>query len=139
MADQIIDAATAIVAAYVSNNSVAASDLPTLIEKIHGAIKRLADGPTEEVPSAKLEPAVSIKKSVTPDFIICLEDGKKFKSLKRHLRSHFDMSPDQYRAKWGLPDDYPMVASNYSAQRSNVAKTTGLGMLRTRGQARKTK
>jgi predicted transcriptional regulator len=134
--DTTINVTAGIVGAYVSNNSVGASDLPMLIEQIHGAIRRLADGPTEDAPTAKLEPAVSIKKSVTPDFIICLEDGKKFKSLKRHLRSHFDMSPDQYRAKWGLPDDYPMVAPNYSAQRSNLAKTTGLGLVRTRGPAR---
>jgi predicted transcriptional regulator len=134
-----IDVTTAIVAAYVSNNSVGASDLPMLIEKIHGAIKRLADGPTEEAPSAKLEPAVSIKKSVTPDFIICLEDGKKFKSLKRHLRASFDMSPDDYRAKWALSDDYPMVAPNYSAQRSSLAKSVGLGHTRKSGPVRKGK
>jgi predicted transcriptional regulator len=115
-----------IVSAYVSHNSISTHDLPTLISAVHTALKNL--GATAPVEAAlELKPAVSIKKSVTPDFIICLDDGKKFKSLKRHLMTHFQMTPDDYRAKWGLPDDYPMVAPNYAAVRSSLAKTNGLG------------
>jgi predicted transcriptional regulator len=115
-----------IVSAYVSHNSISTHDLPTLISSVHAALKLL--GAAEPVEAAlELKPAVSIKKSVTPDFIICLEDGKKFKSLKRHLMTHFQMTPDEYRAKWGLPDDYPMVAPSYAAVRSTLAKSNGLG------------
>jgi predicted transcriptional regulator len=115
-----------IVSAYVSHNSISSHDLPTLISSVHAALKTLGAVAPVETP-LELRPAVAIKKSVTPDFIICLEDGKKFKSLKRHLMTHFQMTPDEYRAKWGLPDDYPMVAPNYAAVRSTLAKSNGLG------------
>ncbi len=123
---QFIELAADIVGSYVANNSVAARDLPALIEKVHTALREVATGsmPVEEVP---LVPAVPVRRSVTPDYIICLEDGKKFKSLKRHLRTKFDMSPEQYRAKWSLPKDYPMVAPNYAASRSALAHQMGLG------------
>ncbi|CAM5775007.1 MucR family transcriptional regulator [Labrys miyagiensis] len=128
--------AAEIVAAYVSNNSVSAASLPTLIGDVHLALQRLKSGESApaEAEQPKLMPAVPIKKSVTPDFIICLEDGKKFKSLKRHLSSTYDMTPDDYRAKWGLPNDYPMVAPNYAAQRSSLARSMGLG---SKGRGRK--
>ena len=113
-----------IVAAYVSNNPVPVGELPKLIGDIHAALNGIGTPAIE--PVIKQEPAVSIKKSVTPDFIICLEDGKKFKSLKRHLQ-HFNLTPDQYRQKWNLPTDYPMVAPNYAATRSALAKSSGLG------------
>jgi predicted transcriptional regulator len=117
-----------IVSAYVSRNSVTPSGLPALIESIHSALTNL--GAVEAVPSTEaLVPAVPIRKSISPGFLICLDDGKKFKSLKRHLASH-GMTPDQYRAKWGLPDSYPMVAPEYAATRSALAKSIGLGQLR---------
>lgn len=128
-----IDLAADIVSAYVSNNSVPASELPALISDIHGALVRLGGNPVEE-PSEPQKPAVSVKKSIAADFIICLEDGKKFKSLKRHLRTQYNMSPEQYREKWGLPADYPMVAPNYAAARSRLAKEMGLGQQRRRGR-----
>ena len=115
-----------IVSAYVSNNSVASNDLPGLIANIHLALLRVSNAPQESV-AEPLKPAVPIKKSITPDYLICLEDGKKFKSLKRHIRTRYDMSPDAYREKWGLPSDYPMVAPNYAQTRSNLAKQMGLG------------
>ncbi|QRM28314.1 MucR family transcriptional regulator [Microvirga sp. VF16] len=118
-----------IVSAYVSNNSVPAADLPVLLNSVYAALTKTAQGQSQE-PSAELTPAVAIKKSVTSDYIICLEDGKKFKSLKRHLRSTYDMTPEQYRAKWNLPADYPMVAPNYAKARSELAKTMGLGQQR---------
>jgi predicted transcriptional regulator len=114
-----------IVAAHVSNNSVAVSDLPILIANVHGALVGLG-GPAP-VPQAKLEPAVSIRASVKPDYIVCLDDGKKLKMLKRHLMTHYGITPDEYRAKWGLPADYPMVAPNYAEQRRNLAVKIGLG------------
>ena len=115
-----------IVSAYVSHNSISTHDLPTLISSVHAALKTLgAAAPVEA--ALELKPAVPIKKSVTADFIICLEDGKKFKALKRHLMTHFQMTPDDYRTKWGLPDDYPMVAPSYAAVRSTLAKSNGLG------------
>ena len=117
-----------IVAAHVSNNSVAVSDLPILIQNVHGALAGLGAAAAE--PEAKQEPAVSIRSSVKPDFIVCLEDGKKLKMLKRHLMTHYQMTPDQYRAKWGLPADYPMVAPNYAEQRRTLAKKIGLGTKR---------
>ena len=128
-----IDLAADIVSAYVSNNSVPASELPALISDIHGALVRLGGNPVEEPPEPQ-KPAVSVKKSIAADFIICLEDGKKFKSLKRHLRTQYNMSPEQYREKWGLPADYPMVAPNYAAARSRLAKEMGLGQQRRRGR-----
>lgn len=114
-----------IVAAYVSNNPVPVAELPKLIGDIHVALQNVGTPVAE--PAVKLEPAVSIRKSVTPDYIICLEDGKKFKSLKRHLSTHYDLSPEEYRQKWSLPVDYPMVAPNYAAARSALAKAAGLG------------
>ena len=121
-----------IVSAYVSNNSVAAAELPALIGEIHQALTRASGGVLVDggETSDELRPAVPIKKSVTDDYIICLEDGKRFKSLKRHLRTHYKMSPDQYRAKWKLPPTYPMVAPNYAAARSQLAKRMGLGTRR---------
>jgi predicted transcriptional regulator len=116
-----------IVAAYVGNNHVGRDDLGSLIQLVHGALNMTPEAGEAPVEAAPLKPAVSIKKSITPDYIICLEDGKSFKSLKRHLASHYDLTPDEYRRKWGLPSDYPMVAANYSAQRSQLAKSLGLG------------
>jgi predicted transcriptional regulator len=126
-----IELAADIVSAYVSNNSVSASDLPSLIGDVHGALLRVSTG-VQEPPVEAPKPAVSVKKSVTPDHIVCLEDGKKFKSLKRHLRTQYNMSPEEYREKWGLSSDYPMVAPNYAAARSNLAKQMGLGQQRRR-------
>ena len=120
-----VELAAEIVASYVAHNSVPASELAHLIHNVHSALTSLGQPVVEEVKHQ--EPAVPLKKSVTPDYIICLEDGKKFKSLKRHLRTKFEMSPDQYRAKWGLPSDYPMVAPSYAAARSNLARAMGLG------------
>ena len=113
-----------IVSAYVSNNAVSPTDLPGLIASTHSAMRSLSA--SAEQPAEDLKPAVPIKKSVTPDFIICLDDGKKFKSMKRHLAG-LGMTPDEYRAKWGLASDYPMVAPNYAATRSALAKSNGLG------------
>jgi predicted transcriptional regulator len=130
-----IELAADIVSAYVSNNSVAATDLPSLIGDVHSALLRISTG-VMEAPVEAPKPAIAIKKSVTPDYIICLEDGKKFKSLKRHLRTQYNMSPEEYREKWGLPPDYPMVAPNYAQARSNLAKQMGLGQQRRRKSAR---
>ncbi len=121
-----------IVSAYLANNSVAASEIPALINQVHSALQRVASG-TVGNSGDPLKPAVSVKKSVKPDYIVCLEDGKKFKSLKRHLRSQYNMTPEQYRERWSLPADYPMVAPNYAAARSNLAKQMGLGQQRRRG------
>jgi predicted transcriptional regulator len=124
-----IDLAAQIVASYVANNSVMPTDLPDLIQSIHSALSSLGSASVEE-PAKRQEPAVSVKKSLNRDFIICLEDGKKFKSLKRHLRTTHNLSPEEYRAKWNLPSDYPMVAPAYSAARSELAKSMGLGQQR---------
>jgi len=124
--NDLIDLSTEIVSAYVSHNALSVNDLPKLIADVHTALRGLQGGAVPE-PSEELKPAVPVKKSVAADYIICLEDGKKFKSLKRHLRTHYDMSPEEYRDKWGLPADYPMVAPNYSATRSRLAKDNGLG------------
>jgi len=115
-----------IVSAYVANNALSGDKIAELISSIYGALNR-ASLQGVEPPKVELKPTVAIKKSVTPDYIICLEDGHKFKSLKRHLKSHYDMSPEEYREKWGLAHDYPMVAPAYAATRSNLAKTMGLG------------
>lgn len=124
--DDIIALTADVVAAYVSNNPVPAAELPALIGQVFASLKGVAGG--EKVEAAEpLKPAVPIKKSVTPEYIVCLEDGKKFKSLKRHLGVHYGLTPDEYRAKWGLPADYPMVAPNYAATRSALAKSMGLG------------
>lgn len=125
-ADNALDLVADIVSAYVSNNSLSAAELPALIASVHGALNQVTTGKVEE-PAVELKPAVSVKKSITPDAIICLEDGKSFKSLKRHLATKYGMTPDDYRARWGLPKDYPMVAPNYAAARSALAKTMGLG------------
>ncbi len=125
----LIELASEIVSAYVTKNSVPVGELPALIGSVHSALMKLGSTP-QELPAAALTPAVSIKKSITPDFIVCLEDGKKFKSLKRHLRTAFDLTPDQYRVRWSLPQDYPMVAPNYAAARSELAKSMGLGQQR---------
>ena len=129
--DNLIELTAEIVAAYVSNNNVASSDITTLINEVHTALHRTAAG-TAMPDREPLTPAVPIRKSVTPDSIVCLEDGKKFKSLKRHLRTHYDLTPEEYREKWGLPSDYPMVAPNYAKARSALAKEMGLGQKRAR-------
>ena len=123
-----------VVAAYVSNNSVPVSELPGLIADVYGALGRTTTAPAAPL-AEKPKPAVPVKKSVTDDFIICLEDGKKFKSLKRHLMTHYSLTPEDYREKWDLPADYPMVAPNYAAARSRLAKQMGLGHKRRRGRA----
>jgi predicted transcriptional regulator len=118
-----------IVSAYVSNNTVPSGEIPSLISQVYSALMRVSGG--QAVASAEpLKPAVSVKRSITPEYLVCLEDGKKFKSLKRHLRTQYDMTPEKYREKWGLPSDYPMVAPNYAAARSQLAKQMGLGQQR---------
>jgi predicted transcriptional regulator len=123
---EIIEMTADIVSAFVGNNAVAATDLPFLIQAVHSALAGMS-APVEVVEPAVREPAVPLKRSITPEFLICLEDGRKFKSLKRHLRTKYNMSPEDYRAKWGLPKDYPMVAPNYAKARSDLAKQMGLG------------
>ncbi|MEZ5960206.1 MAG: MucR family transcriptional regulator [Hyphomonadaceae bacterium] len=129
---ELVRMAAEIAAAYVSANPVQAQDIPGLIRTVHSALLEVA-GAGAAAPDSTPEPAVSIKKSVTADYIICLEDGKKFKSLKRHLRTRYGMTPDDYRTKWGLAHDYPMVAPNYAKERSNLAKRMGLGQSRKGG------
>lgn len=124
-----VDLTAKIVSAYVSNNATTASDIPTLIAQVHAALQRVAKGGEAAAPEPA-RPAIAVKKSMTPDYLVCLEDGKRFKSLKRHLRSRYNMSPEQYREKWGLPDDYPMVAPNYATARSQLARKMGLGQQR---------
>lgn len=119
-----LELTTEIVSAYVGNNPVQSSELANLIRNVHETLQGLAG---EEKPVVEAKPAIPVKKSVTDDYIICLEDGKKFKSLKRHLRAKYDMTPDEYREKWGLPFDYPMVAPSYARKRSQLAKKMGLG------------
>jgi predicted transcriptional regulator len=126
-----IELTAQIVSAYVGNNTVPAHDLSALINQVHSALSRVSTGQSES-PGEPLKPAVSVKRSITPDYIVCLEDGKKFKSLKRHLRTQYHMTPEQYREKWALPPDYPMVAPNYAAARSQLAKQMGLGQQRRR-------
>ncbi|MBP0438877.1 MucR family transcriptional regulator [Tianweitania sediminis] len=125
--DSLMELTADVVAAYVSNNSVPASELPSLIAEIHAALGRVGSVAAEPVAPEKQKPAINPKKSVHDDFIVCLEDGKKFKSLKRHLMTHYNMTPEQYREKWGLDASYPMVAPNYAAARSQLAKSMGLG------------
>jgi predicted transcriptional regulator len=129
--DHLVALAANIVCAYVSNNTVNAADLPGVIGAVHSALAQ-ATGGQAPVPVARedLKPAISLKKSITPEYLICLEDGKKFKSLKRHIRTHYNLSPEEYRDKWGLPHDYPMVAPNYAEARSALAKKMGLGTRR---------
>ncbi len=122
--NELLELTTEIVSAHVSNNTLPVSDLPQLIQDVYRTLSAVGSG---SAPSEKLQPAVPVKKSVTPDFIICLEDGKKLKMLKRHLKTAYDMTPDEYRERWGLPRDYPMVAPNYAKHRSSLAKKIGLG------------
>jgi len=123
---------TEIVAAHVSNNNVAVSDLPTLINQIYNSLANIGTAPA--APAARPQPAISVKKSVQPDYIVCLEDGKKLKMLKRHLKTAYNLTPDAYRERWGLAPDYPMVAPNYARQRSRLAKEIGLGTRARRGR-----
>jgi predicted transcriptional regulator len=125
----LIEMTVDIVSAYVSSHEVPAEKAPALIRTVYETLSELTNG-VPSAPVVKAEPAVSIKKSLTADYIICLEDGKRFKSLKRHLRSRYNMSPEEYRTKWGLPSDYPMVAPNYAKARSALAKRMGLGRRR---------
>ena len=123
---EVIEMTADIVSAYVGNNSVTAADLPALIQSVHRALAGISTG-SDVAEATPKEPAVPIRRSITPDFLVCLEDGRKFKSLKRHLRTKYNMSPEEYRAKWALPKDYPMVAPNYAKARSDLAKQMGLG------------
>jgi predicted transcriptional regulator len=125
---ELIALTAKIVSAHVANNNVVVGDLPVLIENVHAALAALNDAPAPVEP--KQEPAVSIRASIKPDYIVCLEDGKKLKMLKRHLMTHYQMTPEQYRTKWNLPSDYPMVAPNYAEQRRSLAKKIGLGTQR---------
>jgi predicted transcriptional regulator len=125
---KFIELTANIVSAYVGNHSVPAGDIPGLISQIHSALSRVSSG--ADLNSEPLKPAVPVKKSITPEYLVCLEDGKKFKSLKRHLRTQYNMTPEQYRDKWDLPADYPMVAPNYAQARSALAKQMGLGQQR---------
>ena len=124
----LVHLTASVVSAYVGANTVPQQDLPALIRGVYASLRDLSAAPVPE--RGVLEPAVPVKRSITPDHLICLEDGKKFKSLKRHLRTRYGMSPDEYRAKWSLPPDYPMVAPNYAKERSNLAKRMGLGHAR---------
>ena len=124
--DELLKLASEIIAAYVSNNPVPVSDLPGMIKSVHATLGGLASGGASESTTSQ-KPAVPVKRSITPEYIVCLEDGKKLKMLKRYLRSNYGLTPEEYRSKWGLPADYPMVAPNYSAQRSDFAKKIGLG------------
>ena len=126
-----IDLTAGIVSAYLSNNPTPAAEIPALISQVHAALVRVSNG-RSETPLEPARPAVSLKKSVTSDYLVCLEDGKRFKSLKRHLRTKYNMTPEQYREKWGLPADYPMVAPSYAVARSQLAKEMGLGQQRRR-------
>jgi predicted transcriptional regulator len=125
----LMELTTSIVSAYVQHNSVPSAELPALIGQVHTALTRISGEHGEALGDAP-RPAIPVKKSIAPDYIICLEDGKKFKSLKRHLRTHYNLTPEQYREKWSLGSDYPMVAPNYAAARSHLAKQMGLGQQR---------
>ena len=133
--DTLLTLTADIVAAHVSNNSVAVNDLPILIQNVHTALTGISH--TTAAPEARPEPKVSIRSSIKPDYIVCLEDGKKLKMLKRHLMTHYNLTPDQYRQKWGLSADYPMVAPNYAEQRRTLAKSIGLGTKRKRSRGGK--
>jgi predicted transcriptional regulator len=124
--DLLLDAACRIVAAYVRNNHLSPAELPSVIKNIHATLGGLSPMQHSDAPTPQ-KPAISVKKSITPDYIVCLEDGKKLKMLKRYLRTRYGISPDEYRTKWGLPADYPLVAPNYAARRSEFAKKIGLG------------
>src|SRR5512143_1118841 len=133
--DTLLTLTADIVAAHVSNNSVAVNDLPNLIQNVHGALSGISR--ISSAPEPRPEPKVSIRSSVKPDYVVCLEDGKKLKMLKRHLMTHYNMTPEQYRQKWGLSPDYPMVAPNYAEQRRKLAKSIGLGTKRRRTRSGK--
>jgi predicted transcriptional regulator len=133
--DTLLTLTADIVAAHVSNNSVAVNDLPNLIQNVHSALSGISRA--SAAPEARPEPKVSIRSSIKTDYIVCLEDGKRLKMLKRHLMTHYNMTPDQYRQKWGLASDYPMVAPNYAEQRRKLAKSIGLGTKRRRTRAAK--
>jgi len=133
--EELLRMTTNVVAAYVSNNTLPTAQLAEVINAVYGSLKSL-EGQVVQVPPEPLKPAVPIRKSVTPEFLICLEDGKKLKMLKRHLRSTYNMTPDEYRSKWGLVPDYPMVAPNYAERRSEFAKKIGLGRSTGRRSAR---
>ena len=135
LGETLITLTADIVSAHVSNNSVSVNDLPTLIQNVHNALSSLGTPVAE--PEVKQEPAVSVRSSIKPDYIVCLEDGKKLKMLKRHLMTHYQMTPDQYRQKWNLAADYPMVAPNYAEQRRSLAKKIGLGTKRKRTAAKR--
>jgi predicted transcriptional regulator len=135
--DTLLTLTADIVAAHVSNNSVAVNDLPQLIANVHGALATLGSGGA--APEVRAEPKVPIRSSIKPDYIVCLEDGKRLKMLKRHLMTHYQMTPDQYRQKWGLNSDYPMVAPNYAEQRRTLAKSIGLGTKRRKTTTAKAK
>ena len=124
--EEVLRMTSEVVAAYLSNNMLPSTQIPEVIKTVHASLRELSDASSEAEKEAP-KPAVPIRRSVTPDFIVCLEDGKKLKMLKRHLRTTYNMTPDEYRAKWGLPPDYPMVAPNYAKQRSEFAKRIGLG------------
>lgn len=126
---ELLELTADLISAYVSNNPVPTAELPALIAQVHESLKNLGTAAEEQQPE-KLTPAVSVRRSITDDHLVCLEDGKKFKSLKRHLATHHDMTPEEYRAKWNLPADYPMVAPAYAAARSQLAKEMGLGRKR---------
>lgn len=124
--DGLLALTTEVVVAYLKNNPVSTAEVPTIITSVHAALRAL-DGVGAEAPEEKPTPAVPVRRSITPEFLVCLEDGRKLKTLKRHLRAAYDMTPEEYRAKWGLPADYPMVAPNYARQRSEFARKIGLG------------
>ena len=124
--DELLRMTADVVSAYVSNNTLATAQLADVIQAVYNSLRAL-EGQVAEPPSEPLKPAVPVRKSITPEYLVCLEDGKKLKMLKRHLRSTYNLTPDEYRAKWGLPPDYPMVAPNYAKQRSKLAKQIGLG------------
>ncbi len=130
--NQLLALTTEIVAAHVSNNTVALGDLPQLINQVYNSLANIGVAPV--APTMRPQPAISVKKSVQPDYIVCLEDGKKLKMLKRHLKTAYNMSPEAYRERWGLSPDYPMVAPNYARQRSHLAKEIGLGTRARRGR-----
>ena len=134
MDDTLLTLTADIVAAHVSNNSVAVNDLPNLIQNVHQALATISNAAA--APEPRQDPAVSIRSSIKPDYIVCLEDGKKLKMLKRHLMTHYSMMPDEYRRKWGLNSDYPMVAPNYAEQRRTLAKSIGLGTKRGKRKAK---
>jgi predicted transcriptional regulator len=133
-AGDLLALTTEIVAAHISNNTVAVGDLGQLINQVYQSLANIGGAASASAPATRPQPAVSVKKSIQPDYLVCLEDGKKLKMLKRHLKTAYNMSPEAYRERWGLPNDYPMVAPNYAQQRSRLAKEIGLGTRARRGR-----